>query len=473
MSKSKLLLTYFIYSFSLIIIITNFAYSDSGADFLNMEINPRAIALGGAYSAVCDESSSLHWNPSRLNEIQNVDFHFMHANWFFDTYLEYASFAKKSKLGSFGLSFYYFGMAGIPIAGELGEELGRAVIYDMAFTVGYANKFLGVPLGINLKYIRRRLDNVTANAVAFDLGIYYNLNFLKLYKSPLPNFSIAFVARNIGTKIQFKTLKESLPLTFSLGIKYIFLSMKKHNLFFASDVTYEIKEIAIPRIGLEYNLFKIISVRAGYKYEYRIHQFTVGAGFSYDFSFANLNINLAYVRYSKENAFPVSISIKSPLDKIQKTSVMKYGKTEPVNDKPDDNEIKVGFGIFKNLSKKKDLDYLSMTIPESVNAILSKNTNITVLETYKINNKIEKLHMEKDNEFNYMKLYEELNVLHLVIGSFIEIDGKIKVNLKIIDTRNNKVLMGKSINGDSGKNVFSLIDNVAKELENYYKNFNN
>ncbi len=455
--------------FIIMALISNI-HADSGAEFLNIGINPRAMALGNAYSAVADDSTAVFWNPAGLNRIFKPEIFLTRQKWLFDTSMEFLSFANRFKFGVCGFSLSYFHMPEIEIFGEHGARGQFASVYDILLISSYANKYKGILYGINLKYIRRVIDEYNANAFACDLGIIYSLNFIKRYKSPVPNFDLSFVIKNIGTKMEYETDSESLPLTLTIGAKYVILSQIKQKLFLANDINYRINEPLIFGSGIEYNLLNIFSMRGGYKYEDRISQLSIGAGISYDISSFNLNFDMALFRFNEETIYPYSLGIKNSMNKSLKVSRIKLKKDVRKPEKAEKkSKIVIGFMNFKNLSKKTGLDYLSSTIPESVNTIISKNTNLIIIETEKINSEMEVIEIDAEDQYEYIKLYENLGIEHLIIGSYIEINDRIKVNLKIIDVKSNKIIYGKSIEGSSGKNVFSLIDRIVVDLLKFYK----
>ena len=62
--------------------------------------------------------------------------------------------------------------------------------------------------------------------------------------------------------------------------------------------------------------------------------------------------------------------------------------------------ITVGFIKFKNLSQKRSLDYLASTIPESVNTILLKNTNLIIIDMEKIYLELNNSKFSNINQYN-------------------------------------------------------------------------
>ncbi len=454
-----------------LLLTSTYLYGDSGAEFLNIGVNPRAIALGNAYSAVSDDSSAVFWNPAGLNRIFNSDIFFMHQKWLFETDLEFLSVANRFDFGVIGLSMSYFHMPEFELFGSHGEDLGDASVYDLVFIGSYARKINGVLCGINLKYIRRVLDDVSVDAVAFDLGFIYSINFLKLYKSPVSNFDISFVIKNVGTKFSYETETENMPLTFTSGFKYNIQSKMNQKLFLAGDFSYRNDEPLIFSAGMEYNFFNMVFIRGGFKLEDERPQLVVGAGISYDISSFNLNFDMALFRFNEETLYPYSIGIRNSVNKSLKVSRVdlkkKVKKTDTLKYK---GKTVIGFLNFKNLKNNSQLNYLSSSIPLSVNTILSKNTNLIIIETEKINSELDKIKINDKNQYDYMELYNNLGIGHLITGSFLEIEKRIKVNVKVINVKDNKIIFASSFESSgTGKNVFSLIDKVSADLADFYK----
>ena len=51
----------------------------TGAQFLKLSPNARAIGMGEAFSAVTDGSESIYWNPAALGRVGRQAFSLMHA----------------------------------------------------------------------------------------------------------------------------------------------------------------------------------------------------------------------------------------------------------------------------------------------------------------------------------------------------------------------------------------------------------
>ena len=125
----------------------------------------------------------------------------------------------------------------------------------------------------------------------------------------------------------------------------------------------------------------------------------------------------------------------------------------------------VGFLPFANLTRKPEYDYLCDTIPESVQTIISRNTNIVLIDSRK---PARLLPAGNRAVTNYSVFFDQAGISQLITGSFVETGDMISVNLKVVDTRTSAVLFGTSVNGTAGKGLFSLIDRITGELNRFY-----
>ena len=83
----------------------------SGGNFLQIGVEPRNSALGGAGVALTEGAAALFLNPAGANSAKNFDINFSYTNWFVDTKLAYGAIVKKfENLGTFGLSITSFYM---------------------------------------------------------------------------------------------------------------------------------------------------------------------------------------------------------------------------------------------------------------------------------------------------------------------------------------------------------------------------
>ena len=189
----------------------------SGAKFLQLGVNARAIAMGEAYSAVSDGSDSLHWNPARLALVKGRALSFMHSVYLQSIFYDYGSYAQHlGSAGTLGVSAQYLSGSSIDQTDAQGSKTGTFKPSDMALSVGWAKEVAEfgdegkILLGLSAKFVESKIIQ-TATSEAVDLGVSLN---------PLKRTWLSFVIQNLGSSQKFNQTSDPLPLNFKLGSSY-------------------------------------------------------------------------------------------------------------------------------------------------------------------------------------------------------------------------------------------------------------
>jgi len=87
--------------------------SDShAAPYLRMGVGARALAMGGAFTAIADDATAAYWNPAGLTKIENIEATFMYsANMSVDRQFNYFGYAHWLGVGGLGVSWINAGMS--------------------------------------------------------------------------------------------------------------------------------------------------------------------------------------------------------------------------------------------------------------------------------------------------------------------------------------------------------------------------
>ena len=198
---------------------TSSAKGTTAADFLELGVGGRAMAMGGAYTAVADGADALYWNPAALVRVQRHAATFMHAAYLDSSFYDYAAYAQNlGRLGVFGLGFQYLNAGAITETDSNFNSIGSFTPYDLAASLGYARKIEGLgvldgfSLGGAVKYISSHILN-SAQTAAVDAGVlspaYLN-----------QKLTLAFTVANLGGTLNYGDSPENLPLTFKAGSAY-------------------------------------------------------------------------------------------------------------------------------------------------------------------------------------------------------------------------------------------------------------
>ncbi|RKY51722.1 MAG: hypothetical protein DRP86_00330 [Candidatus Neomarinimicrobiota bacterium] len=258
----------------------------TAAQFLGIGQGARALATGGAFSAVADDPSALYWNVAGAANLEKNGLLFSHTNWFADISYQYFAFTYKlGYSGTFGLSSTYLNygsMERTTIENQEGDGT-KFESYDFVVNLHYAmqmsDKF---SIGGTVKYIAQKIDIQQASGVAFDLGTLYKLDFKET--------QIGMSFSNFGTKMQMDgkglyvnhdiddsydsnpevnavllTDKYNLPVFFRAGVSMTVLDKDPFKVRIAADALYPNDNTPSLNLGAEFSFLERFYVRGGYK----------------------------------------------------------------------------------------------------------------------------------------------------------------------------------------------------------------
>lgn len=228
-------------------------------DFLNIPIGARSVGMGGAFTAVANDPSSVYWNPAGgvNNSIREVSLEYNH----------YIAGVRRGYLGylhplgtrsSLGLGINYLSVGDMIKTNLAGDEEGRFSPFSMATSIAYSTVVLDEPaiiVGAALKGIYESIiDEYSSYGVAGDFGV--------LYKPGPEEVTIGFSVQNIGSQIrEFKEEKESLPLNLALGGSY---SLWNDQLLLGLDLKRPSDHGLLFALGSEWIVSEILTLRLGY-----------------------------------------------------------------------------------------------------------------------------------------------------------------------------------------------------------------
>ncbi len=243
------------------------AAGDTAVDFLNIGISARSAATGGAFSAVADGPASSYYNPAGLGYAEDYQISGMHSEWFQDLRYEYFGAAiPMGSRGGLGLSFSYLTYGDITGYSESNASTGNIDAYDMALSLSYGRQITPeLSLGLGIKGISEKLDNISANGMAGDIGLQYRSG----------RYLGGISVMNIGPSLKYETSTASLPTTVNVGAAY-YPGGRELGLLVGTavpldgDVSY--------MAGLEYSYQNLLILRGGYDYG---EQFDANGGFSF------------------------------------------------------------------------------------------------------------------------------------------------------------------------------------------------
>ncbi len=229
------------------------AVGTAGAQFLEIPVTARAVAMGSAQGAAVEDASALYYNPAGLAGVKNGDVSFTHAFYFQSINYDYLALAKRFGGLVWGAQVQYLSPGSMDEIDNTGAGTGNT-FHPRDLAVGFGLGFnLGIlDLGAGGKYIYSNLDD-TASTVALDLGTRARLS---------EKLALSFSAANMGPGLKYRNTRDSLPFTLRFGSAY-----KTSDFTLAADVVAPKAAAVYYAVGGEY-LFPMkavsLAARAGY-----------------------------------------------------------------------------------------------------------------------------------------------------------------------------------------------------------------
>lgn len=246
----------------------SFSAEIDAAPYLRMGAGARSLGMGGAFTAVADDATSIVLNPAGLSNINgDLSLTLYTAKMDFERKYNFLGITKNlGSAGAIGFAWTSAGVDAIPYYDNDGKEHSdkRFNYADHVSTLayGYGLSDVGVSLGAALKIIRSTFDFEGAeDTIGFgglDIGV--------LGHAFAGTASYGLAIRNLGGKVGEGTV----PMAFDIGVAFKLLKNDDHEAMLALDLEHEI--INLPesttgiRLGAEYWLKNVLAIRAGGKH---------------------------------------------------------------------------------------------------------------------------------------------------------------------------------------------------------------
>jgi hypothetical protein len=288
----------------------------------------RALAMGGAFTAVADDPSAAFWNPAGLVSTEGRNLLLMHSERFGDLidrdFVAYAQPVDWSLLGgedgALAVSAIRLGIDDIPLTDHLFDDLdnnddgivdedelqGLFTLQDqirfvsdseLAMFVSYAERKGDWQVGGSLKFIRQSVGDDSSLGIGVDLGllrpgIWRNLDFgLKLQDATTTHLSWSNGTKESITPAVIPAFAYRLPLpawnariTLATSAETRFENRQEADQYHSGAISTNI------HFGGELALHDKVFLRGGFDSGWSLDDITMGAGFR----LAMLTVDYAY-----------------------------------------------------------------------------------------------------------------------------------------------------------------------------------
>ena len=286
--------------------------AQSGFQFLSVVSDARAAALGQATTSLHMGSSSLFSNPAGMAELGSfIDVSGSTNKWIADITHSTFSAAISPADGTYGVIGFtvqyvnygeFYGTV-VNLASPQGyDDTGIFKLNALAIGIGYAKQLTEqFSIGGQVKWVRQDLGTsmipVVAGTDTTGRGTSNKLSPLAFdfgtqFRTGIKSLVFGMSVRNFSTEVKYAEEGMQTPLEFTLGISMNVMDFAEalpmnQSLLVSVDASHYLDHPEQVKIGVEYGILDMISLRAGYASSTdEANGFTYGVGLSkYGFSF--------------------------------------------------------------------------------------------------------------------------------------------------------------------------------------------
>lgn len=245
-----------------LILITAFAAlagnGTTGFTFLQVPAGARAVAMGGAFTAVPGDPLSLYWNPAASALADRSTLSTTYTSYMMDMQAGFVGWVNPRENSTIGVSLNYF-YGGSFDRTTMEDPTGTGEQFStssMALAGTWAKPLNeSISVGATGRFIYSQIDTYNANGFAVDIGGMY-------CPQSMQGFAAALVVRNAGIQTKaFYNENDPMPTEISAGVSQQLL---QGNLLIAADATMPFEGEFDAAVGAEYKPLEMLAVRTGW-----------------------------------------------------------------------------------------------------------------------------------------------------------------------------------------------------------------
>ena len=273
-------------SLALIMVLSAVAFADGTGAFSAFKngIGARALAMGGAFVAVCDDSTAMVWNPAGLAQLNDTRLAGMSTD-LYGLGVTHQFVGATTSFANLGIGL---GWERAAIDGQIvdaGGVLGNAFTWvENAIIGSLATNVMDVAMaGANVKYYMADSGlGDTATGFGFDLGLLVSLGDTFVIGVNAMDLAGSTIEWDGGTSDIVSGMYKA-GLALNLGEQFVL----------AADVDFDGSELGNTHVGAEFQLIDELALRGGVVLtnNFQDYYLTVGAGINV----AGLYVDAAYI----------------------------------------------------------------------------------------------------------------------------------------------------------------------------------
>ena len=297
----------------------------SAAQFLNIPVGGKAIAMGGASTAAVDDPTALYWNPGAVSRTGINRLYAASTDWLVGTTHQWFGvqlmITPHDALG-FSMNNLDYGKRQEITTIEQPDGTGEYwEANDLALGISYCRNLTDrFSIGGTVKYISQQIWHEQASQFAIDLGLLFITQFNGLQIGAcLKNFGseLKLAGRDLLQRIDLDPASEGnnetivadlktdswpIPLSFNVGTAMPIINHQQLKLTLAADALIPTDNSETLNIGMELTLMRIFSIRSGYQSLFREaaeNGLTLGVGLKVPISYVDIIVDYSYQDFSR------------------------------------------------------------------------------------------------------------------------------------------------------------------------------
>lgn len=217
---------------------------------LDLPMGARAVGMGGAFSAVANDSSAIYWNPAGLAFQEGFQLGLTHSQWLVDTHFQNFDLVIPNPIFTTGISLLYVDAGLFERRDEHGVLLDGGVNpYQLGGSLAAGRSFGPLAFGASVRGFKEIIDDFEVAGYALGLG--------GTYVHGKSRFSL--VARNLGRASGLE-----IPTNSTLGLAHG-LSGKGVEFLISTDAKFSQQRRTMVSAGLEAAFRGVAFARFGFK----------------------------------------------------------------------------------------------------------------------------------------------------------------------------------------------------------------
>lgn len=272
--------------------------------FLTLYVPPggKYEGMGTAFTGVSDDIGFFNANPSVSSRLDLSEVSFFHNNFIEDVNMETIAFTGRYNDVGYGFQGKWLHI-GFTSVNDWAESENSGIYSEfilknnLSWNILRGFDFSGLSIGTSLNLAYRNVPDVYSNidvddqsalATFFDLGILTEFNFMKFYSSRDRNMSVGISLLNVGR--EFITNPDPLPTSANIGFAYSPISPLKiaYDLSYKFNIDYTDSVYSLSEgegfyhaIGFDIQVIDLASIHGGFLYKPGTPRISLGTEISY------------------------------------------------------------------------------------------------------------------------------------------------------------------------------------------------